>query len=112
MDGVTSSECYQRMDDLRGEIKGFCDSIGGKIDELKDEVHCRELQAAQEKTAQEVAAAREKGEIQVAIQKEKAARTTKDLLLDYKTEIMWGILVFLVGGGRVYDLMTYLKVIH
>jgi nucleoside phosphorylase len=112
MDGVTSGECYQRMEGLRGEIQKFCDSIGGKIDELKDEVHCRELQAAQEKTAQGVMAAREKGEVLVAIQKEKTARTTKDLLLEYKTEIMWAILVFLVGGGRVYDLMTYLKVIH
>ena len=98
---VSTDQCDDRMRDLRGELKGFCDSVFGKIDELKEEVHKSELDHM-----------KTQGATDVAIVKEKAARTAKDVLLEYKTEIMWAILVTLVGGGRVFDILSYLKVIH
>jgi hypothetical protein len=101
MDGVTSSECYQRMDDLRGEIQKFCDSIGGKIDELKDEVHCRELQAAHEK-----------GEAAVEVVKEKVERTRQEWLLDHWRDVAIIVILVFTGSGRVIDtLPTILKLL-
>ena len=98
---VTTNQCDRRMAEVRNETKDFCDAVFGKINELKDEIHESELERA-----------KAQGAAKVEIVEERAARTAKDVLLDYKQEILWGILLALVGGGRVYDILSFLKVIH